>query len=124
MVDRVHVVKQSTLKSFAEQKKFATAKGELELWFQVAAKATWKNLLDVQLDYSKAEAVRVRNDNYTLFNICGNKFRLVVLIAYEKGRIFVKDFLTHRDYSSNNWKKILEKAQIARENILKPKRLT
>jgi mRNA interferase HigB len=118
----VHVVKQRTLKSYAEQNKFSTAKGELELWFQVADNAAWKNLLDVQLDYAKAEAVRIRHDNYTVFNICGNKFRLVVLIDYERGRVFVKDFLTHRDYSSNNWKKTLEAAKVAREKLLKLKR--
>ncbi len=126
----MHVIKQGTLKSYAEEKRFATARGELELWFQIAVKADWKNLLDVQKDYPKAEAVRVKDHNYTVFNICGNKFRLIVQIRYSDdsperdGTIFIKDFLTHPEYDTDNWKKILEKAQIARTNFLKQRRRT
>ncbi len=115
----MHVVTERTLRAYARENKFSTAKEELDNWFGMADKAAWKELLDVQADYPSAEAVRVRNDNYTVFNICGNKFRLIVQIDYENGRIFVKDFLTHREYSNDNWKRTLKEDQIAREKAQK-----
>jgi mRNA interferase HigB len=127
IIKSLNVIARHTLNSFADGKKFASARGELELWFQVADKAKWKDLLDVQKDYREAEAVRVgKKDNYTVFNICGDKFRLIVHIRYgddvRDGTIFIKDFLTHKDYDTDNWKMTLDKARIAREKVRKEER--
>ena len=68
---------------------------------------------------ARAGRQQVIAHNYTVFNICGNKFRLIVQIRYgddlleRDGTIFIKDFLTHNEYDMNNWKQVLEKAQIA-----------
>lgn len=54
-------------------------------------KAVWINLVDVQKVFSSAEAV----GNFTVFNIKGNKYRLIVSIDYTKQLIFIKYVLTH-----------------------------
>ncbi len=62
--------------------------------------STWQNLIEVQEDYRDAEAV----GNFTIFNIKGNKYRLIVGINYEKQVMYFKYFLTHAEYDRNQWK--------------------
>jgi mRNA interferase HigB len=63
-------------------------------------KAEWQNLIDVQQDYKSAEAV----GNFTVFNIKGNKYRLIIDIDYEEQVAYFKYFLTHSEYNKQRWK--------------------
>ncbi len=69
-------------------------------WYRVATKAEWKNLVDIQKIYPKAEAV----SNFTVFNIKGNNYRLIVDIIYSSQRIYIKYVLTHAEYDKDKWK--------------------
>ena len=69
-------------------------------WYRVASKAKWQNLTEVQATYKTAEAV----GNFTVFNIKGNKYRLIVGIDYISGTIYYKYLLTHADYDKDRWK--------------------
>ena len=64
-------------------------------WYKVASKARWQNLTEVQATYKTAEAV----GNFTVFNIKGNRYRLIVDIIYEQQRIYIKYVLTHAQYA-------------------------
>jgi mRNA interferase HigB len=66
----------------------------------VANKSDWSNLVEVQAILPKAEAV----GNFTVFNIKGNKYRLIVGIDYEKQVIYIKYVLTHAEYDQEKWK--------------------
>jgi len=94
----MHIISRKALRDFWEI--HPAAKAPLEAWFRVARQASWKKLLDVQAVYRDAEAV----GNFTVFNIKGNSYRLVVSIDYEKGVIFVKYVMTHAEYDRNRWK--------------------
>lgn len=69
-------------------------------WFRIASKATWQNFADVREDFSHADLV----GRCTVFNIGGNKFRLIVKIEYMKQKIFTKFVLTHKEYDKDKWK--------------------
>lgn len=69
-------------------------------WYRVASKAHWQNLIDVQKTYKNAEAV----GNFTVFNIKGNHYRLIVDISYSHQRVYIKYILTHSEYDRGNWK--------------------
>lgn len=77
----------------------------LNTWFRIARKASWQNLEDVRTVYSHADGVTVGSNTYTVFNIGGNKFRLIVKIEYKYQKIFVKHVLTHAEYDKEDWKK-------------------
>ena len=62
--------------------------------------SNWENLIDVQADYPSAEAV----GRFTVFNIKGNQYRLILSIDYESQVAYFKYFLTHADYSKDEWK--------------------
>ncbi len=73
----------------------------LRAWFRVARKASWESLVDVRKVYPSADDV----NGLTVFNIGGNKYRLIVTIQHKKGRIFIRHVLTHAEYDKEGWKK-------------------
>jgi mRNA interferase HigB len=77
----------------------------LEIWYRSAKKAKWKTLEDVRKTWPSADGVTVGEKTYTVFNIGGNKFRLIVKIEYEMQRLYIKHVLTHAEYDKENWKK-------------------
>jgi mRNA interferase HigB len=72
----------------------------LDNWFRVASKAKWSSLVEVQNIFPKAEAV----GDFTVFNIKGNRYRLIVSIDYEGQLIYVQYILTHAEYDKEKWK--------------------
>ncbi|NET10684.1 MAG: type II toxin-antitoxin system HigB family toxin [Symploca sp. SIO2B6] len=71
-----------------------------EAWYVVVKTAKWENLEDVRKIYRDAEAV----GNFTVFNIKGNKYRLIVGIDYKSSTVYFKYLLTHADYDKDKWK--------------------
>ena len=72
----MHVISRKILRDFCQA--HADACDTLYDWYRVAMKAEWENIVDVQRFYPKAEAV----GNFTVFNIKGNHYRLIVDIVY------------------------------------------
>ena len=73
----------------------------LDVWYRVARKAEWKNLVDVRRVFPTADAV----GEFTVFNIKGNAYRLITEINYQTGRIFLRHVLTHAEYSKRGWRR-------------------
>jgi mRNA interferase HigB len=94
----MHVISYRKLREYAA--KHANCRDALDNWYKVASKLVWENLVEVQTIYPKAEAV----GNFTVFNIKGNSYRLIVSIDYERKLIYVKYILTHAEYDKEQWK--------------------
>jgi mRNA interferase HigB len=69
-------------------------------WHKVAKHAEWQNIVDVRKVYPHADPV----GQYTVFNIKGDTYRLIVKIEYRWQMIFVKHLLTHAEYDKGEWK--------------------
>jgi mRNA interferase HigB len=80
--------------------KYPDANKAVEAWYNTVKVAEWGNLEDVRQIYTSAESV----GNFTVFNIKGNTYRLIVSIDYEDGTIYYKYFLTHAEYDKDKWK--------------------
>ena len=94
----MHVISYRSLRKYG--KKHANCCDALDNWYKIAKKATWSNLVEVQSVFSTAEAV----GNFTVFNLKGNQYRLIVSIDYEKQLIYIKYILTHAEYDKEKWK--------------------
>jgi mRNA interferase HigB len=94
----MHVINYRRLREFGE--KHSDCRVVLDNWYKIASKADWSNLVEVQSVFPMAEAVR----NFTVFNIKGNSYRLIVSIDYEKQLIYIKYILTHAEYDKESWK--------------------
>jgi mRNA interferase HigB len=73
---------------------------QIERWNYTVKEAEWQNLEEVRQVYRDAEVV----GNFTVFNIKGNTYRLIVGINYRKQIIYYKYFLTHAEYDKDKWK--------------------
>ena len=71
----------------------------LDNWYRVAKSSSWSDINERQV-YPSADAVR----NFTVFNIKGNEYRLIVDIVYATQRIYIKYVLTHAEYDKDKWK--------------------
>ena|SRR5438876_9344733 len=87
---------------------YPDAKTALTAWHAVTKTSWWTDLQQVRRNFPTADGVVVRSRRVaTVFNIRGNKYRLVTAIHYDKGKVFVLRFLTHAEYSKGSWKETL-----------------
>jgi mRNA interferase HigB len=97
----MHVISRATLIKHYESPGRADSKGPLEAWFQEVKKARWHGPTDIKARYASADFVA---DNRVIFNIGGNKYRLIVRVRYATaetdGTIFVRFVGTHKEYDA------------------------
>ena len=72
----------------------------LDDWYRIAKKAKWRNLAEVRAVYPHADLV----SRCVVFNIGGNKYRLIAKIAFHRHVIYIKYILTHKEYDQGGWK--------------------
>ena len=77
----------------------------LDAWYRTAKSAGWRSLEEVRRTYSRTDGIPVGERVYTVFNISGNRYRLVTEIFYEAQTILVRQVLTHAEYDKGDWKK-------------------
>jgi mRNA interferase HigB len=94
----MRIIKRGALERFWRE--HSDAKASLESWFGVLRKANWKTPAELKLVYPSADLVGRR----TVFNIAGNKYRLITRVNYESQRVFVLFILTHAEYDRGAWK--------------------
>jgi mRNA interferase HigB len=91
----MRVLSRRTLREFWNRPGCTDAKLPLKAWFREAERATWLNPADVKAAYRNASIV---GEGRVVFNIAGNKYRLVVRINYPYGIVYVRFIGTHREY--------------------------
>jgi mRNA interferase HigB len=94
----MHLISIANLRSDASQ--YPDVSDTIEKWNTIVEEAQWQNLEEVRQIYRDAEAV----GNFTVFNIKGNAYRLIVGINYRRQVIYYKYFLTHAEYDKDKWK--------------------
>lgn len=86
-------------------KEHPNAAGYLDAWRKTVRAAAWQNLAEVRRTYPSADAVRVKSGRQVLvFNVCGNTYRLIVAVHFNRQILYTLRFLTHADYSKDAWK--------------------
>ena len=91
----MRIVSHRKLKEFYETPGCEDARAALERWYDIAEKSQWRGLSDIKVDFPATDYVG--NQHY-VFNIKGNNYRLVVVIKFTIGYIFVRFVGTHSDY--------------------------
>ena len=91
----MRVIAKSSLKKFWEQPGCADARGPLHSWYDEALKATWQSPQDVKDHYASAS---ICGNNRVVFNIGGNKYRLVVEVQHRASIVWIKFIGTHAQY--------------------------
>ena len=81
------------------------ARGPVDRWVAVTEGETSTSLADTRRNLPHAdEVVTNKGNTVTVFNLGGNKFRLVVAIHYRGARVYIRELLTHVEYDRDKWK--------------------
>jgi len=75
----------------------------LKAWFAETQKAQWNAPAEIKEKYRSASFVK---NNRVIFNICGNKYRLIVRINYNSKTVFIRFIGTHSEYDKINAEEI------------------
>lgn len=94
------IISKSRLRDYWEQPKRAEVKGPLQAWHTVVSHASWESFADLKRTYGNASLV----GDCVVFNIAGNKYRLVTRVRYRAHKVYVLKIMTHAEYDVLDWK--------------------
>ena len=95
----MEILNSRAIKQFVRE--HPDAEAPLREWVAKTRAAEWKNNSDVLKTFRSADHL---GDQKFIFNIGGNKYRLIAYIRFEKQIVYVKAVLSHRDYDKGAWK--------------------
>ncbi|AFZ31550.1 Protein of unknown function DUF2136 [Gloeocapsa sp. PCC 7428] len=95
----MHVITRSRLVEF--WKKHPDSQKSLLLWYKITTNASWQNFVELPEVFPSADQV----GKLIVFNIGGNKYRLIAFIDYTYQKVFIRYVLTHSEYDQDDWKK-------------------
>jgi mRNA interferase HigB len=95
----VHAISYKAIREFAAV--HADAGPVLNNWYRVTARCTWSNFAELKRVFESADWV----SPYVVFNLVGNKYRLVAEINFRSQTLFIRHILTHRQYDQEGWKR-------------------
>ena len=99
----MRIIKDSRIGEFAKQ--YSRASSSLKIWRTSTRGADWKSFEDVRKTFRSADQMTLPGGyRIVVFNIGGGAFRLVTAIHYNRGIVYIRKFLTHAQYSKEDWK--------------------
>lgn len=103
----MNVISRKKLKAFYESNAaFGKHARAFENWYKVARKAAWHTFADVKASFGQTDVTKDTRSGATatIFDIGGNKYRIVALIDYTRQTVLVTHVMTHAEYDRNKWK--------------------
>lgn len=89
----MRVIAKKILREFWQ--KYSDSEEQLKTWYKETSRADWSSPNDIKAEYAKASILK---GSRVVFNICGNKYRLIVEVNYPRRWIFIRFIGTHSDY--------------------------
>jgi mRNA interferase HigB len=99
----VHIISRKSLAEF--YKLHTDAEAPLKTWFRVARLGGFKNLPELKQTFNRVDYVKAGGRGLYVFDLGGNKFRLIAAIHFNMQRLFIRHLLTHAEYDRGDWKK-------------------
>ncbi len=94
----MHVITRKRLNEFAI--KYPDIKSALARWYQIVKAGTFHSFSELRREFPSADQV----GNLTVFNIGGNKVRLIAAIHYNRQKLYIRAVLTHGEYDQGKWR--------------------
>ena len=86
------------------KRKHARSRRPLDSWKKVTENAVWKSFLEIRDTFNSADSCTKDDVTYVIFDIAGNKYRLITEIDYAGTLAVVALVMTHAEYSKDRWK--------------------
>jgi mRNA interferase HigB len=95
---RIHIISRKKLRDFCRV--HPNAEEALDHWYHAVRKAQWRSFSDLRATFGSADQV----GKFVVFNIGGNKYRLIAQIYYNDAVVLIRHVLTHKEYDAGSWK--------------------
>ncbi len=93
----MHIISRKALKDFWE--KHPDSEKPLKTWFKIVNGSKYRSFNHIRETFKTADKV----NNKIVFNIAGNKYRLITVIHFHYGKVYVRYVMTHREYDKGGW---------------------
>ncbi len=94
----MHIITRKRISDFIE--KYPDSQSSLESWYVIIKKNDYASLAEIKTHFSGADYV----EGFIVFNISGNKYRLIAAVHFNRKKVYIRDILTHVEYSKNKWR--------------------
>lgn len=94
----MHVITRKRIREFAKTHK--EAEGPLSVWYAIVSKTDFRSFAELKRVFSSVDKV----GKFTVFDVGGNKFRLIAVIHYNRKKVYIRHVLTHAEYDRGKWK--------------------
>ncbi len=102
----MRVISKKRLRDFWEI--LPASKAALKQWHKVASGADWLHFAEPRKTFNHADvATTGKGYPVVIFDVGGNKYRIIAALHYDRGICYVLRVLTHKQYDTNQWKKEL-----------------
>jgi len=95
----VHIISRKALIQFWD--KHPDSQTSLARWFKVVEKTNFHSFAELRAVFPSADKIQ----DWIVFNIGGNKVRLIASVHFNRGRVYIRHVLTHAEYDRGDWKK-------------------
>lgn len=95
----MHIITRKRIIEFG--KKYPDTVSALDNWYRIVKSTDFENFAHLKDTFNSVDKV----GELTVFNISGNKVRLIVAIHYNRKKMYIRGVLTHREYEKGDWKK-------------------
>ena len=95
----MHIISRKALRDFWER--YPDSERPLARWYRIVSRSQFDNFAELQLAFPAADLV----GNWVVFDIGGNKFRLIASVHFNRGKLYVRHVLTYQEYDRGGWKK-------------------
>jgi mRNA interferase HigB len=94
----MHVISRKTLRRFWEE--YPDSESPLSRWFKIMQRSNFESFDALRATFPTSDKV----GDLVVFNIGGNKYRLVASVHFNRGKVYVRHVLTHSEYDRGAWK--------------------
>ena len=95
----MHIISHKRIKQFVAN--YPDSQASLENWYRIIKQTDYDSFNHLKQHFSSADYV----DGFVVFNISGNKYRLIAAIHFNRKKVYIRDILTHPEYDKDKWKR-------------------
>lgn len=94
----MHIISRKALRQFGER--YPDSQTALARWFKIVQQTDFSNFAELRAAFPAADKVA----DWIVFNIGGNKYRLITSVHFNRGKVYIRHVLTHAEYARGNWR--------------------
>lgn len=94
----MHIISRKALRDFWER--YPDSEDPLLRWYKIIERSEYRTFAELRATFPSADLV----GDLFVFNIGGNKYRLIASVHFDRGKVYIRHVLTHREYDREEWK--------------------